>query len=180
MSTYSGKCDVYDDLIMIHKYTDEELANNVKIYQRSAEGEKQLKITCRKDLIPYYGHIVSSACYNNAERKSIIYITAESHVDREERDMLERKLKNILTVYNRCKRKKIEFDASSAAKEFAWVGFDDDIYLELANRVKANGKKANVDGLHMKMAEHYRKNLVQVMLNNHLNPLDYGDYQRFL
>ena len=180
MSRYSGRCDCYDDLVMIHKYTDEELINNVKIYIHTKDGDKLLPITCKKDLIPYYAHIVSSACYNNAERKSVIHITSESFVDREERESLEFKMKRVLTVYNRCKRKKIDFVVDDVVEELAWKGFDDHIYREIATRVQSNGKKANLDGIHMRMHEYYRKELVKEMINNGLNPLDYGDYQRFL
>lgn len=165
---------------MINKYTDEELANNVKIYQGWGETQKQLNIKTRKDLIPYYAHLVSSACYDNAERAASIHITSESFVDREERDSLEYKLKRVLTIYNRCKRKKMDFDVDAVVKEVAWAGFDDDIYREIANRVKVNGKKANIDGIHMKIHEYYRQELVNEMIKNNINPLDYGDYERFL
>jgi hypothetical protein len=180
MSRYSGKCDVYDSVIMISKYTDEELAHNVTIYQGYGEDQKKLNISCRKDLIPYYAYLVSSACYNNVERKAVIHITRESFVDREERDSLEFKLKNVLRIYNRCKRKKTEFDVNATVEEVAWKGFDDDIYREIANRVKEHGKKANVDGIHLKMHEYYRKELVKEMIDNGINPLDYGDYARFM
>lgn len=165
---------------MIHNYSDEELANNVKIYLHTKDGDKLLPITCRKDLIPYYAHLVSSAYYNNAERKSVVHITSESWVDRRERESLEYKLKQVLTIYNRCKRKKIEFDVDATVEEVAWKGFDDDVYREIANRVKGNGKNATIDGIHMKMHEYYRKELVEEMINNGLDPIDYGDYQRLL
>lgn len=180
ISKYSGKSDVFDSLVMIHKYTDEELLNNVKIYIHTKDGDKRLRITCRKDLIPYYAHLVSSAYYDNKERKSVIHITSESWVDREERDMLQHKLNNVLRIYNRCKRKKIEFDVDTVVKELAWIGFDDHIYRRLAIRVKDCGKKAIVDGIHTKMAEYWRKELVKEMINNGVDPIKYGDYERFL
>lgn len=180
MSSYSGKCDVYDSLVMIHNYTDEELANNVKIYQGYGDKEKLLDIKCRKDLIPYYAHLISSSAQNNVDRTAHIHITSESFVDSEEHESLEFKMKRVLTVYNRCKRKKIDFVVDDVVEELAWKGFDDHIYREIATRVQSNGKKANLDGIHMRMHEYYRKELVKEMINNGLNPLDYGDYQRFL
>ena len=180
MSKYSGKCDVYDSVIMISKYTDEELAHNVTIYQGYGEDQKKLNISCRKDLIPYYAHLVSSACYDNVERKAVIHITRESFVDREERESLEFKLKDVLRIYNRCKRKKIEFDVEEVVKEIVWNGYCESQIREIANRVKENGKKAKVDGIHIDIHEHYRRELVKEMLANGVNPLDYGDYQRFL
>ena len=180
MSSYSGKCDVFDSLVMISKYTDEELANNVKIYQGYGEDEKLLDIKCQKDLIPYYAHLVSSSVHCGLDRTASIHITSESFVDREERESLEFKLKRVITAYNRCKRKKIDFVIDDVVEELAWKGFDDDIYREIAARVKANGKKAGIDGIHMRMHEHYRKELVNEMTKHGLNPLDYGDYKRFM
>jgi hypothetical protein len=180
MSAYSGKSDIYDDLVMIHNYTDEELANNVKIYQGYGENQKQLNITCRKDIIPYYPYLVSSASYNNAERTASIHITSESWVERSERESLEHQLKDILRIYNRCKRKKIEFDIEAAVKEVVWSKYAEKQIREIATRVKEYGKKATIEGVHLDVYEYYRKELVKEMINNDLNPLEYGDYQRFL
>lgn len=180
MSKYSGKCDCYDSLIMIHNYTDEELANNVKIYQGYGETRKQLNIKSRKDLIPYYGHLVSSAGHDNVERTASINITEESWVDMEERQTLEYKLKDVIRIYNRCKRKKIEFDVEETVKEVVWFGYAEKQTREIAKRVKEHGKKATIDGIHLDLHEHYRKDLVKEMLDNGLNPLNYGDYERFL
>lgn len=131
------------------------------------------------DLIPYYPHIIGYASYNNAERKAIIHLSSESWVDYEERDYLEWRLKDLLRIYNRCKRKKIEFDVEEVLKEIVWNGYNEEPYRELANRVKEKGKKATIDGIHLKMHERYRKDLVEEMLKNGLNPADYG-YSRFV
>ena len=130
-------------------------------------------------MIPYYPHIVSSAGFNNAERKSTVYLSSESWVDIEEREALEWRLKHLLTIYNRCKRKKIEFNVDEALKEILWGNWNEEPYRELANRVKENGKKATIDDIHLKMHEYYRKELAEEMLRNGLNPADYG-YGRFV
>ena len=54
----------------------------------------------------------------------------------------------------------------------------DTVATELANRVKINGKKASTDGLHLSIYDFYRKELVEEMVKNGLNPADYG-YERF-
>ena len=180
LSAFSNKCDVWDSLIMIHEYTDEELANNVKIYQGCLENRKQLDIKSRRDLIPYYAHLVSSAAYDNVARTASINITEESLVDREERKTLEFRLDEILKIYDRCKRKKIDFDVEEAVKETVLFGYAEKQIREIANRVKTLGKKANIDGIHLDVYERYRKRLVGEMIKNGLNPLDYGDYERFL
>lgn len=52
-------------------------------------------------------------------------------------------------------------------------------HREIANRVKMYGKKTNTEGLHLSMYERYRNELVQEMLKNGLDPVDYG-YGRFV
>lgn len=162
----------------IHNYTLEELQNNVTIYV--GNNPEPLHIEKLEDLIPYYPYIIGSACYNNTERKSVIHLSSESWVDREERECLEFQLKNLLRIYNSCKRKKTEFDIEEVLKKVVWNGWNEQPYRELAERVKEKGKKATVNGIHLKMHEYYRKELVDEMLKNGLNPCDYGDYERFI
>lgn len=154
------------------------MQNNVKIYV--GNNTEPLHIEKMEDLIPYYPYIIGSAYFNNAERKSVIHLTSESWVDIEERDILEFRLKDLLRIYNSCKRKKIEFDVKEALKKIVWGGWNEEPYKELANRIKENGKKATIDGIHLKMHEHYRQDLVDEMIKNGLNPLEYGDYTRFI
>lgn len=163
---------------MTHNYSLEELKNNVKIYV--GNNSEPLHIEKMEDLIPYYPYLIGCAYYNNTERKSIIHLSSESFVDREERDILEYELKHLLRIYNRCKRKKIEFDVEESLKEIVWNGWNEEPYRELANRVKEKGKKATIEDIHLKMHEYYRRELVEEMLNNGLNPADYGNYVRFI
>lgn len=176
ISRYSGKCD-WCDVLEIHGYTIEELQSNVIIYV--GNNREPLLIKKMSDMIPYYPHLVSSACFDNKERKSVIHLSSESFVDREEREVLEWRLKDLLRIYNRCKRKKIEFNVDEAVKEITWNGWNEKAHRELANRVKEKGKKATIEGIHLRMHERYRQELVDEMLRNGLNPADYG-YERFV
>ena len=176
MSMFSGKCDVCDCLVEIHQYTEEELRDHVKIYVGNSE--TPLKIESMKDLIPYYPYIIGSSGHDNVSKSAVIHISAESYVDRQEREMLDLYLKYALRYYNRCKRKKVEFNTEEAVKEIAWA-HNEDIIREIVQRVKEKGKKANTEGLHIKWYDVYRKNLVDEMLKNGLNPADYG-YGRFV
>lgn len=177
ISRYSGKCDVYDSFVMIHNYTDEELKNNVKVYL--GKSDTPLKIETAKDLIPYYPHLISVGCYDNIERKSVIHITSESFVDYEERDTLNYYLKRILTIYNRCKRKKIEFNIDDVVKEICWMDWNKEAVTKLANRVKEKDKKATTNGIYLAMHERYRRELVDEMIKNGIDPAQYG-YGRFV
>ena len=175
MSKWSGKCDMYDSLIEIRNYTLEELQNNVKIYV--GKNTEPLHIEKMEDLIPYYGYIIGSAYYTDGN--SVIHLSSESWVDIEEKDILEFRLKDLLRIYNSCKRKKIEFDVEDALKKIVWGNWNKDSYKELAERVKLYGKKATIDGIHLTMSEKHRQDLVDEMIKNGLNPADYG-YERFI
>lgn len=177
MSRYSGKCDCFDSLIAINQYTEEELKNNVKIFIGS--DEEPLKIESYKSLIPYYPYLIVASYHNGKDRTAIINLSNESFVDREERELLEWYLKDILKIYNRCKRNKEEFDVEKAVDGVSWFS-DKDVIREIAMRVKENGTKATLDGIHLEFHEHYyRQLLVDKMIENGLNPSDYG-YGRFI
>jgi hypothetical protein len=176
MSRWSGKCD-FADTLEVYKYTLEELQNNVKIYV--GKHPESLHIEKMSDLIPYYPYLVGSAWYDNKDRKAVIHLTSESFVDREERETLEFYMKWILKIYNRCKRKKIEYNPIDAVKEICWNSWNREPVMELADRVKEHGKKASLEHIHLRMHEIYRNSLVNEMLDNGLNPADYG-YGRFV
>lgn len=176
ISKYSGKCDCYDVLIMIHKYTLEELQNNVDIY--IGKNTKSLKINSMTDLIPYYSHIITSAAFNNATRCAAISLSLESWVDIEERQLLEFYKKELVKIYNRCQRKKMEFVPEVVVNDMNLLSNNSEVIIELARRVKENGVKASIDGLHLMIQELYRQELVDEMINNGLDPVNYG-YGRF-
>lgn len=177
ISKFSGKCDLYDCLD-IHQYTEDELKNNVKIYV-GYDKEIPLEINAYRDLIPYYPYTISISYFNNVERKSIIYLSKESFVDREEREFLESKLERALKIYNQCKKKHIPFDQETAMQEIDPYNLNYDTCLKLLNRVETFGEKATISGLHLSMHEKYRMELVTEMIVNGLNPAKYG-YRRFL
>lgn len=171
MSKYSGRSDLFDSL-MIHNYTEEELKNNVKIYVGSSY--IPLEIKSHKSLIPYYPHLICTAVHNNKEQKSIIHITSESSVDRSEREVLEAYLKRILKYYDKCKRNKTKFVVEDAIENVYFIEWNKPQIIEIANRVKENGKKANINGIHLGVYEHYRKILADEMLRNDISLADYG------
>lgn len=176
MSRYSGRYDFCDSL-ETHGYTLEQLQNNVNIYV--GEDRTPLHIEKMSDLIIYYPHLIGCAFYNNDERKSEIHISSESYVDIEEREILGFYLKRILRIYNRCKRKKTEFDVEETIKVISWNDHNRDAIEELVNRVNTYGKKATIDNIHINSHEYYRKELVTTMIENGLNPKDFMGYARF-
>ena len=177
MSKFSGKCDLYDSFVQIHNYTDEELKNNVLIY--IGESHFPLKIESSKDLIPLYPHLISCSYYDSTERKAIVYITSKSFVDIEENESLNFYLKSLVRIYERCKRKKIEFDVDEAVSKTAFMNFHTEEIRELAERVKKYGKKASADGIHLRSKLYYRKLLIDEMIKNGIDPVKYG-YKEYI
>lgn len=176
ISRYSGKCDLYDVVIEIHKYTLEELRNNVNIY--IGDSREPLHIEKTADLIPYYPYIVGFAHYDNVKREAVIILSAESFVDKEEKDRLKRYLKQAIKIYEKCKHKKMDYIIDDVVSEIYWIS-DKEVIEEIVKRVSVSGMNANIDGLHTKMHEYYRQQLADEMERNGLNPADYG-YERFV
>lgn len=199
MSKFCGKYDLCDS-IWSHAKTDEEAfekfnGTNLYIIQPLPEGfnfeetvankvnipqtyYKKIEYSSIKDLVPYYPHIIGFGGYSNDYR--VVCLSKEPYFDRQEKESLDFNLKWLLRIYNRCKRKKIEFNVEDAVNEVCWGNFNREQITELANRVAKNGKKATIDGIHLTMQEYYRKELVEEMLKYGLDPCQYGDYERFL
>lgn len=178
ISSYSGKCDCYDTLVAIHQYTEEQLKNNVKIYV--GDSSTPLHIESYKDLIPYYPYIIGSAYFNNEEKSAVIHLSSESFVDMNERERLELYLKLALKEYNKCKRTKTEFVVENVVNNI--IGFSDwnkKEVTELVKKVVWLGKNATIEGIHLRTQEHYRRKLVNEMIKNGLDPIEYG-YGRFV
>lgn len=177
MSRYSGKCDCYDTLVMIHEYTEEELKNNVRIYVGWCA--EPLHVEKASDLIPYYPYLVDGGSFSKDDRNAVIHLSSESFVDMEEQSVLEFYLQQILKIWKKCKRKKIAFQKESVLKEVCLNGWNQSIYEELIERVDKYGKKAMIDGLHLKTHDYYREQLVDEMIKNDIDPAEYG-YRRFI
>ena len=83
ISKFSGKCDVYDSLVMIREVKD---FSKVIIY--AADNEViPLRINSKKDLIPYYPYLTSIMC-GDSEGNTIIHLSKKSFVDAEEEGIL--------------------------------------------------------------------------------------------
>lgn len=157
MSKFSGKCDVYDHTC---EMSDEEICSTNFYLSGSIV---PLRIDSRYDLIPFYPYIVTLAIGNKSGGRNI-YFSRESYVDEAEHEFLATRLENCLRYYNQCKRKHIPYDYDEAVKKISFFNYVDDANLEIARRVEENGKKANIEGLHLPMPEHYRHELLDEMV----------------
>lgn len=157
MSNFSGKCDLYDH-IEIHGL---ENTLKSKIYV-GYDSKEPLKIKEERDLVPYYPFVISMGAFNHGI--GTIYLMDESWVNYEEKDVLEFYLEQILKIYRRCKRKKIEFNVDEVWEEVSNVFWKRDEIRELIERVKEHGKKATYDGIHLSSKNYYRDQLVEEMI----------------
>lgn len=193
MSVFSGKCDFCDFLTMSES-SEEEIIEKIKKYkvyralplpegfnyQAAIESNvniaeeyyEKLHFNSFGDLVPFFPHLI---CYSSG---NTICISNRSFVDVEEEELLQYKFKNVLRIYNRCKRKKVEFTVDAVIDEVAADDFDREQYRIIAERISRKGKKATTDGIHLKLHEYYREKLVEEMVKYNLNPADYG-YERF-
>lgn len=103
ISRFTGKCDFFDDCEMIR--TPEEIVGRSDIYL----GDAKVEIKTPKDLIPYYTHIVSSACYTQDNGNSI-HLSKESFIDSEEKEFLVWRIMDAIKFARKAKKEKKPFD----------------------------------------------------------------------
>ena len=202
MGKFSSKSDFYDHLFMSAKseeegfekfngtklYITQPLPNNFDFKKELEEGVnipetyyKKVEYSSLKDLIPYYPYIITMGYHDNEDpSKSIVCLSSESYIDKSEKEFLELRLRCLIRAYNRCKRKNVEFNIEEEVNKI-WFhpDWERDVIIEIANRVKEKGENATIDGLHIWLYEHYRKELVHEMFKHGLDPKDYG-YGRFV
>lgn len=73
MSKFSGKCDFYDEIEIFG------LENILKSKVYIGNSKEPLKLTCRKDCIPYYPYVVTASAKTNSV--GTIFLTERSWVD---------------------------------------------------------------------------------------------------
>jgi hypothetical protein len=76
MSRFSGKCDFYDEIEIFG------LENILKSKVFVGPSKEPLKLTSRRDCIPYYPYVVMASYYNDGV--GCLFLTAKSWVDIEE------------------------------------------------------------------------------------------------
>lgn len=157
MSEFSGKCDLWDDLINISKVNDESDWSKINIYL----GEDKLNIKSVKDLLPYAAYL-SSVMYHNKETGYYIRLSKESFVDMEERESLMRRLRMAKAYYRKCKRAGKDFIVLEAVKYVSM--FPDNADFEICNRVFMHPYTNNIKGIHTNIHNFFRKELYNAML----------------
>lgn len=155
MSRFSGKCDLYDSVVMISRYD----IKDIELFLCKGERSYPLKITEPRDLIPYYPYVPGMSTYSK-ETGYKAWIS-DNYVDVEERKRLEFDLKHLIQEYNKAKRKNVPFEPTSFWR-----------HQEVIDRVKEQGNKATIEGIHLPLWNNYREALAKEMEKNGYEDLD--------
>ena len=132
ISKWTGKCDFCDDCEMIHN--PQEFVEKSEIYL----GDARVMIKEEKDLIPYYTHLVASACYNK-ENGNIIRLSRDSFINSEEREFLSWKIRDIISMFRKAKKEKIEVTLDYVkSQKYYWGNGEDFIWSALIDKIKNN------------------------------------------
>lgn len=92
--------------------TPEEIVERSDIYL----GDAKVEIKTTKDLVPYYTHIVASACYNKDEGNTI-NLSKESFIDSEEKELLVWRIMDAIKFARKAKKEKKFFDLNYLKSE---------------------------------------------------------------
>ena len=167
MSIFSGKCDFCDSVMIIYCDNDPEklveFLANAKIYIRGRDDREHLiDVKTEMDAVKYYPYLESIFAYNDG--KSTIVLSSDSFIDSEERQHLGYYIRDGLKYWRKCKRNKTPFILEECAKKMTWNDDPSDYILEIARRIEKDGDKAEFDGIHDYLHEHYRKRWFEEMI----------------
>ena len=117
---------------MIHN--PQEFVEKSEIYL----GDARVMIKEEKDLILYYTHLVASACYNK-ENGNTIHLSRDSFINSEEREFLSWKIRDIISMFRKAKKEKIEVTLDYVkSQKYYWGNGEDFIWSALIDKIKNN------------------------------------------
>lgn len=117
---------------MIHN--PQEFVEKSEIYL----GDARVMIKEEKDLIPYYTHLVASACYAK-ENGNTIHLSRDSFINSEEREFLSWKIRDIISMFRKAKKEKIEVTLDYVkSQKYYWGNGEDFVWSALIDKIKNN------------------------------------------
>lgn len=158
MSKFSGKCDVYDSIVMIREATD---LSRYKFYIWVGDRYHKLDIKDFKDLSKYYPYLIGVMVAD--KEGATVVLSQNSFIDTEEREHIGWYLRDALAAYKRAKRKHETFSAEKYCDEYIWEP-NKELKRIVAERVERDGLNANIDGLHDRIHNHFRKEWYEEMV----------------
>lgn len=131
---------------MIHN--PQEIIEKSKIYL----GDARVMIKEEKDLIPYYTHLVASACYNK-ESGNVIHLSRDSFINSEEREFLAWKIRDVISAFRKAKKENVEVTLDYLKSKKYYLGDTENfIWLALIDKIKYN-----TDLIKVHLPKDYRK-----------------------
>lgn len=117
---------------MIHN--PQEFVEKSEIYL----GDARVMVKEEKDLIPYYTHLVASACYTK-ENGNTIHLSRDSFINSEEREFLSWKIRDIISMFRKAKKEKIEVTLDYVkSQKYYWGNGEDLVWSALIDKIKNN------------------------------------------
>lgn len=161
MSSYSGKCDIYDCYIPNNSENDNHRIKNTDFYIDNVKTE----INTVKQLAPYFPCLIGMSAWSGGELgHGTCHFSSKSYADSEEGAHLKYKLLKAKKAYRKVKRKKLELNTENVYAEWYHFKNDEDIDLEITRRVVENYDGADTRGLTTYMGRHYRYALYKTMV----------------
>lgn len=141
MSMYSGKCDFFDSMFMIHECSDEELANsNIYIgYPEDLVPNScvQLDIKNEYEAAPLFPHIIRVSMTHNGHRE--IYLTEKPYYDIVDEERTQHLVEDIGRAIRSLKRRKKKVTKDSIKDRFYYTEPEwliDDMIDDVINKRK--------------------------------------------
>lgn len=162
MSIYSGKCDFADTLEIQSNGREENIdfsCYDIRIYGKDGRCHK-LEINSYKDAVKYLPYLECMGGYSDG--KHSIILSSIDYITEEEQEHLNWKLNDIKKAYRKLKRNKQEITKENIVAN-VWFGSSDDTD-KLIDRVVELGEKANIEDIHLPLADYYRLRWYEEML----------------
>ena len=165
----SGKCCLEDTLEIWTQYNDNKLKkflNRTSFYCDDITPKNKLCISNYKDIVPYLPRVESIAAFSKDGENTII-LQKRPHWAYEETNRLENMYEDILKLYNRCKRKKIEFTKEYCIENsFYGKEYFQKYYNILLDRFLEFGKKMTFSDIHFETTNKlYREPFIEEMIS---------------
>lgn len=160
MSRWSGKCDCADSF---EGRSDEYIANSTFYIYTKDGRDHRLDIKSWKDLAPYSTHLIASMGADKDGAR--VFLSSTSFIDEEESRHLNYELDIFKKYWRKCKRNKKEYTVDDATKTYNSLFEPSETDIFLALKVKQEGDKATIEGIHDSLHDYYRKEFCEYLIS---------------
>lgn len=146
LSRLSGKNDYFDSV----ESRGADYMLRSKIYHK----DKLLEINDERSLVLWYPYLITMSYATKED--AIIHLSAKDFITKEECEILDFYLEQMLKEQRRCKRKHEEFDVEKVYQKICCSIIPRPELKPLVERVAELGNKATYEGIYLPSAEYYR------------------------